>query len=70
MARTREEVRQFAMELSGKERLALAEDLVSSVEPDSAWWDVWMAEAERRYQRLESGDDSGFTLDEFWSDEA
>lgn len=57
------------MELSGKERLALAEDLVSSVEPDSAWWDAWTTEAARRDQRLESGDDSGLTLDEFWSDE-
>jgi putative addiction module component (TIGR02574 family) len=70
MARTREEVRQFAMELSGKERLELAEELVSSVQPGSAWWDAWTAEAARRCRSLETGEDRGLTLEEFWSDEA
>jgi hypothetical protein len=55
MARTREEVRQFAMEL---------------VQPSPGWWDAWTAEAACRYQRLESGEDAGLTLEEFWSDEA
>ncbi len=58
------------MELSGKERLELAQELVSSVQPSPAWWDAWTAEAARRYQRLESGEDAGLTLEEFWSDEA
>ncbi len=68
MARTREEVRSAAMELNDQERLQLAEELVSSVEPTSEWWDKWMAEADRRYRRLETGEDPGLTLEEFWSD--
>ncbi len=56
------------MELNDQERLQLAEELVSSVEPTSEWWDKWMAEADRRYRRLETGEDPGLTLEEFWSD--
>jgi putative addiction module component (TIGR02574 family) len=70
MARTREEVRTDALELSDEERLQLAEELVGSVEPTSEWWTRWTAEAERRYRRLETGEDPGLTLEEFWSDEA
>jgi len=40
----------------------------SSVVPDVQWWDRWIAEAERRYERLESGDDPGLSEQEFWSD--
>ena len=70
MARTREEVRTDAMDLNDEERLRLAEELVGSVEPTSEWWSKWMAEANRRYRRLETGEDAGLTLEEFWSDEA
>ena len=69
MGRTREEVRSDAMTLSETDRLELAEELVGSVEPSQQWWDAWMREAERRYQRLVSGEDPGLTLEEFWSDE-
>jgi hypothetical protein len=67
MGRTREEVRDLAMEL---DRLDLAEELVGSVEPTAQWWDAWTQEAARRYERLESGVDPGLTLEQFWSDEA
>ena len=69
MTRTLEEVRSDAMELDGEARLKLAEELVSSVPPTSDWWNKWMAEAERRYRRIETGEDPGVTLEEFWSDE-
>lgn len=69
MSRTLEQVRSDAMELDGEARLKLAEELVSSVPATSDWWNKWMAEADRRYQRLESGEDPGLTLEEFWSDE-
>ena len=69
MGRTREEVRSDAMELSESDRLDLAEELVGSVKPTEQWWAAWMLEAERRYERLVSGEDPGLTLEEFWSDE-
>jgi hypothetical protein len=61
------EVTKLALELDDAERLAVAEQLVGSVEPSDAWWKSWLAEADRRYQRLESGEDRGLTLEEFWS---
>jgi hypothetical protein len=33
------------------------------------WWDAWIAEANRRYERLISGEDPGLTPEEFWSDD-
>ncbi len=57
------------MELDGQERLRVAEELVVSVQPDENWWAAWTAEADRRYERLASGEDPGLTLEEFWSDE-
>jgi putative addiction module component (TIGR02574 family) len=70
MGRTREEVREDAMQLSDDDRLDLAEELVGSVECSALWWDAWTQEATRRYAALESGADRGLTIDEFWSDEA
>ncbi|HUP59419.1 MAG TPA: addiction module protein [Thermoanaerobaculia bacterium] len=69
MARTREEIRDYAMELSEADRLRLAEDLVGSIEPGTEWRQAWIAEAERRYQRMVSGEDPGLTLEEFWADD-
>lgn len=69
MARTLEEVRTDAMSLSDKERLVLAEDLVGSVPPTEQWREAWAREAERRYERMVSGEDPGLTLEEFWSDD-
>jgi putative addiction module component (TIGR02574 family) len=69
MARTLEEVRTAAMGLSDNERLELAEELVGSVTPTEQWRDAWAREAERRYQRMVSGEDPGLTLEEFWSDD-
>ncbi len=57
------------MGLSDNERLELAEALVGSVEPTEQWRDAWAREAERRYERLVSGEDPGLTLEEFWSDD-
>lgn len=57
------------MELDDQERLRVAEELVVSVQPDEKWWQAWTAEADRRYQRLESGESRELTLEEFWSDE-
>jgi len=68
MARTLEEARQIAMELTERDRLLLAEQLVGSVAPTAAWREAWNEEAEKRYRRLVSGEDPGLTLDEFWSD--
>jgi hypothetical protein len=56
------------MELGDEERLHLAEELAVSVQPGEAWWSAWTAEADRRYQRLVSGEDPGLSLEEFWSD--
>ena len=56
------------MQLNEQDRLRLAEELAGSVEPDAQWWEQWTAEAQRRYARLESGEDPGLTVEEFWSD--
>lgn len=69
MRPTVEEVARLALELDVSERLQLAEQIVVSVNPSEAWWDAWTAEADRRYRRLESGEDPGLTLEEFWSDD-
>lgn len=69
MRPTVEEVTKLAMELDDQERLRVAEELVVSVQPDDKWWQAWTAEADRRYQRLESGESRELTLEEFWSDE-
>ena len=69
MAITLEEVERIAMELNESDRLELAEHLVASVPFDPQVQQAWIAEAERRYQRMESGEDPGLTLEEFWSDD-
>lgn len=69
MRPTVEEVARLALELDVSERLQLAEQIVVSVSPSEAWWDAWTAEADRRYQRMVSGEDPGLTLEEFWSDD-
>ena len=69
MRPTVEEVTKLAMELDDQERLRVAEELVVSVQPDDKWWQAWTAEADRRYQRLQSGESRELTLEEFWSDE-
>jgi putative addiction module component (TIGR02574 family) len=66
---TREQVLDAALQLSEQDRLRLAEELVGSVPSDDRWWDRWTAEAERRYERLASGEDPGLTAEAFWSDE-
>ena len=68
MAVTIDEARKIVMELSDEERQLLAEEMMQS-RWDPQWAAVWGAEAERRYQRLVSGEDRGLTLDEFWSDD-
>ena len=69
MRPTVEEVTKLAMELDDQERLRVAEELVVSVQPDDKWWSAWTAEANRRSERLASGEDRGLSSDEFWSDE-
>ncbi|PYQ31206.1 MAG: hypothetical protein DMF56_04705 [Acidobacteria bacterium] len=69
MGTTLEEAKRIAMELDDSDRLKLAEHLVASVPFDPQVQEAWIAEAERRYQRMESGEDPGLTLEEFWSDE-
>jgi hypothetical protein len=68
MARTLEEVRELAMELSRDERVRLSDELAIS-----AWapgvLDAWIAESERRVAALKSGDDPGLSEEAFWQDE-
>ena len=66
---TIEEVTKLALELDASERLEVAAQIMGSVTPSDAWWNAWIAEADRRYQRLVSGEDPGLTLEEFWSDD-
>jgi hypothetical protein len=67
MAKTLEEVRNAAMDLPDPDRQRLAEELMSG-RWRPGWREAWAAEAERRYDRIKSGEDRTLTLDEFWSD--
>ena len=68
MARTIEEARKVVMELSEEDRQLLAEEIIQS-RWNPQWAAAWVAEADRRYARMESGEDPGLTLEEFWADE-
>jgi putative addiction module component (TIGR02574 family) len=58
-----------AMALSNEDRIELAGRLLTSVNFDPKIRKMWMEEAERRLQRLESGEDPGLTLEEFFRDD-
>ena len=65
---TLDEVRAQAFALSTEERGALSEELAASVfEPAALEW--WMAEVERRRARIDAGQDSRLTADDFFRDE-
>jgi hypothetical protein len=68
MASTLEEARKVVMELSDEDRQVLAEEIMLA-RWDPEWRDAWAAEAERRYQRMISGEEPSLTLEEFFSDE-
>ena len=68
MAKTLDDARKVVIELSDEDRQVLAEEIMlARWEP--AWRDAWAAEAERRYQRMISGEEPTLTLEEFFSDE-
>lgn len=69
MASTLEEARKVVMALSDEDRQVLAEEIIHA-RWDPQWRDAWAAEAERRYARMESGEDPGLTIEEFLADEA
>jgi hypothetical protein len=68
MARTLEEVRNIAMELTEADRELLAESLVASLRWDPSVKEAWVLEARERLRRLETGEDPGLTLEEFFAD--
>ncbi len=67
MAVTIDDARKVVMELTEAERQLLAEEIIQS-RWDPQWVEAWVAEADRRNARLESGEDRGLTLEEFWDD--
>ena len=66
MSRTTEELLDSAMTLSAKERADLAAELLASLdgEPDAEVEAAWVAEIERRAERVRSGDASGSSWEE------
>jgi putative addiction module component (TIGR02574 family) len=68
MATTLQDIEAAAMALSDDERVALAERLLTSVHFDPQIQKAWLDEADRRYARMESGEDPGLTVEEFFSD--
>lgn len=69
MASTLEDIEAAAMALPTDERVALAEHLLSSVRFDPQLQARWLDEAERRHAKMESGEDPGLTIEEFFSDD-
>jgi putative addiction module component (TIGR02574 family) len=68
MASTLEEVEAAAMALAEDDRVALAERLLTSVHFDPQVQRMWIDEVERRNARMESGEDLGLSIEEFFSD--
>jgi hypothetical protein len=68
MARTLEEARQVVMELPDEDRRVLAEEIIEA-RWNPEWREKWGAEAERRYARIESGEDRALTIEEFFADD-
>lgn len=68
MAVTIDEARKVVMELPEEDRQLLAEEILTA-RWDPKWVDAWVAEADRRNARLESGEDRELTLEEFWADD-
>jgi DNA-binding MarR family transcriptional regulator len=68
MARTLNEVRDIAMELTESDRELLAEALVASLQWNASVKEEWILEARERLRRLETGEDPGMTLEEFFAD--
>jgi hypothetical protein len=69
MASTLEDVEAAARALTDEERIALAERLLTSVNFAPAVREAWLDAAEQRLARMDSGEDPGLSLEEFWSDE-
>jgi putative addiction module component (TIGR02574 family) len=71
MARTLDEVKADALDLPEKQRQALVDDLIRSLEPVDAarFTPDQIAEWQKRLEDLRSGRDQGLTLEEFFSDE-
>jgi hypothetical protein len=68
MSTTLDEARKIAMQLTDDERASLSEELAASVfEPGVLG--AWLEESERRLARMQSGEDPGLTLEQFWSDD-
>jgi putative addiction module component (TIGR02574 family) len=70
MASTLEDIEAAAMALSTDQRVELAEHLLTSVHFDRQLQSRWLDEAERRHAKMESGEDPGLTIEEFFSDDA
>ena len=66
MATSASKVREQALELTPAERLELARELITSVEPDQApeWATAWKAELSNRWLAYEAGSDPGVPFDE------
>lgn len=65
-----EDIEAAAMALSDEERVALAERLLTSVHFDPQLQKMWLDEAARRDALMESGEDRGLTIEEFFADDA
>jgi putative addiction module component (TIGR02574 family) len=65
MSMTIDELEAAALELSAEERARLAERLIASLGAENEIEEAWVEEAERRYEELRSGRDTGLPLDGF-----
>jgi putative addiction module component (TIGR02574 family) len=65
MSMTIDELEAAALELSAGERARLAERLIARLETDDEIEAAWIEEAERRYEELRTGRDTGLPLEGF-----
>ncbi|HEY4176196.1 MAG TPA: addiction module protein [Kofleriaceae bacterium] len=66
MATPASQVLEQALELTPAERLELARELISSVEPSQSpeWATAWKAEIAKRWSAYEAGSDPGVPFDD------
>ncbi len=65
MSMTIDELEAAALELSVEERARLAERLMASIGADDDIELAWVEEAERRYEELRTGHETGLPLEGF-----
>ena len=67
MAKTVEQIRQDAMQLSDEDRLVLGEQLLATVPPEPGYEEAWTKEIEQRLRDFDEGRTTGIPAEEVFA---